>query len=382
MLTHLCAALSLAHALRVAGFARSWIEVPLLDGSPGPLPYLSIVVPARNEARSIERCVRSLLAQCWVDFQLIVVDDCSTDETPAILARLAAEDGRLQVVAGKPLPEGWVGKPWALHQGTRAARGSWLLLTDSDSAHAPEGAASALWFALQVRVDALSIATYQELVGLAEQMLLPSILSLILFATGSFGELNDPKRPKRALANGQYMLLSRKALDGLGGFAALRGAIAEDLEFARRLKADGRFRLILAAGESLASVRMYRSLSEIWAGFAKNVFVGARGSLPSLLLGAAYLFATSLGPPVLCARALARGRFPEACEAASATLCTMAAASWAIGRMRHPRRLGICQPVGTSFLAAIVLYATARILGGFGVVWRGRRYSGRFEGET
>ncbi len=351
--------------------------MPLLEGSPGPLPLLSIVVPARNEERSIERCVRSLLAQQELDFELIVVDDRSSDATPAILERLAAEFPRLRVLRGEPLPEGWVGKPWALHQGAALARGAWLLFTDADSTHAARGAASALWFALFTGADALSIATYQELGSFWERALLPSILGMVFFASGSLGQINDPADVKHALANGQYLLVARDALDALGGHAALRGEIAEDLAFARRIKADGRFRFILAGGEELARVRMYHSAGEIWQGFTKNVYVGAGGSLISLFGGTFYLLAVSALPPLLAARALARRRYLEAAEALACSAAIVAAASWAIRRTRLPRNLGLYQPVGTAFLAAITLNSTFRVLSGRGVEWRGRRYSGK-----
>ncbi len=377
ILTHVCAAIALSYSLRVASYASSWIDVPLLDGSPGPLPFLSIVVPARNEERSIERCVRSLIAQQDVEFELIVVDDRSTDATPAILERLATEFPRLRIVRGEALPEGWVGKPWALHQGAAVARGGWLLFTDADSTHAPRGAASALWFAAFAKVDALSIATYQELGSFWERALLPSILGMILFASGSLGQINDPADLKHALANGQYLLVAREALDALGGHAALKGAIAEDLAFAQRIKADGRFRFILAGGEELARVRMYHSAGEIWQGFTNNVYVGAKGSLVSLFGGTLYLLAVSALPPILALRALARRRYVEAAEALACSAAIMAAASWAIRRTRLPWRLGLYQPLGTAFLAAITLNSTFRVLSGRGVEWRGRQYSGK-----
>ena len=319
----------------------------------------------------------SLLAQQDIEFELIVVDDRSSDATWSILERLSAESPRLHVVRGEPLPEGWVGKPWALHQGAAAACGPWLLFTDADSVHAPRGAASALWFALLIQADALSVATYQELGSFWERALLPSILGMILFFSGSLGEINDPADREHAIANGQYLLVSREALDALGGHAALKGEIAEDLAFARRIKADGRFRFILAGGEELASVRMYHSAPEIWQGFTKNVFIGGRGNLLKLFGGAFYLSAVSVLPPLLAVRALLFRRYAEAAEACASSLAALAAASWAIGRTKLPKGLGLYQPLGTAFLAAITLNSTFRVLSGSGVEWRDRRYSGR-----
>src|SRR5579875_3849771 len=179
---HICALAALGYAVRIGRGEDHPEPVPVTD-DPNGLPRLSIVVPARNESANIERCVRSLLAQRLTDFEVLVVDDRSSDGTLEILRRLAQENPRLQVIDGAPLPEGWVGKPWALHQGALRAGGAWLLFTDADS-------------------------------------------------------INDPAAPN-ALANGQYILVSRKAYEALGGHAALRGEIAEDIEFAKLLKRDG-----------------------------------------------------------------------------------------------------------------------------------------------
>jgi chlorobactene glucosyltransferase len=379
--THLCAAASLFYVTRVASFAASWAELPLLPARPpNRLPRVSILVPARDEERSIERCVRSLLAQRWIDFEVIVVDDRSVDATPAILERLAREDSRLRVVRGAELPDGWVGKPWALDQGAKLAKGEWLLFTDADSCHAPEGVATALYYATRMPVDALSIATHQELGTFWERAILPSVLGLILFASGSLGEINDP-RSGSALANGQYLLVSRDAYDALGGHDALRGEIVEDLEFARRLKADGRFRLLLASGESLASVRMYRSLGEIRRGFTKNAFAGAKGNPASLFGGVAFLLTVSALPPAFAVRALAARRYGEAAEALACTAAIVAAAAWGFGRVRLPRRLAVFAPLGIAAFAAIALESAVLVLSGRGVEWRGRTYLGRSPGK-
>jgi chlorobactene glucosyltransferase len=372
------AAVALFYSVRAARFAQTWINVPLLAAPPtDPLPLVSIVVPARDEERSIEACIRSLLAQEFAPVEVIAVDDRSSDATPEILARLAREDPRLRVVRGEPLPPGWIGKPWALDQGQRHARGAWLLFTDADSVHAPAGVASAAWFARGARADALSIATRQEVVTFWERALVPSSLGLILFASGTFGDINDPAKPDRALANGQYILVSREAYDALGGHAALRDQIVEDVEFARRLKADGRFRLILAGGDRLASVRMYRSFAEIWAGFTKNVYLGANGDLRILALGISFMSLISFVPPALALRAAVRGRYLLAGEALFTSLAIVATASWGMRKAAFSKHLALLQPLGTALFAAIAVNSALRVISGKGVTWRGRRYHGR-----
>jgi len=375
VLTHLSAAAALAFAARTAQFDASWFDIPLVDAPPEhALPPVSIIVPARNEARSIERCVRSLLAQRYVDADVIVVDDRSDDATPQILGRLAFEYPRLHVVSGEPLPEGWVGKPWALHQGTDYARGGWLLFTDADSYHEPAATASALSFVRRAQADALSIVTAQELGSFWECATLPFILAMILYASGTLEQINDPMQPEHALANGQYILVSREAYEALGGHAALRGELVDDVSFARNLKADGRFRLLLGGGTQLARVRMYHSFRDIWEGFTKNLFVGARGNVPALLGAVAYMSALS-APPLLALRAARRGRPYETAEALAATVTIVVTMMHAIGMVGMPRVTAFLQPLGTAVFAALAANSTWRVLSGRGVTWRGRRYS-------
>ena len=371
--THLCAAVAIFYAFRAARFGASWLRVPSVDAV-CDAPPVSIVVPARNEERSIERCVRSLLAQTAADFELLVVDDNSTDRTREILDRLAREDSRLRVIAGAPLPAGWVGKPWALHQGAAVARGDWLLFTDADSVHARFSVTSSLAFVRERQVDGVSIITRQELVTLAERAILPSILGLIFFSQGTFAQLNDPSQTRRALANGQYIFMSRHAYDALGGHAALRGEMVEDVEFARRFKADGRYRLLFAAGEDLAAVRMYHSFAEIWSGFTKNVYYGPNGNLWALGGGVVFIATISFVPPLLALNALLRRRPLEALEALAITAALMAAGGWGMASVKIDRRYGWFQPLGTAVLAAITVNSTIAVLSGRGVEWRGRRY--------
>ncbi len=375
-LAHACAVVALGYAARAATIARGWLRVPVVADLPGA-PSLSVIVPARNEERTIERCVRSLLAQTLPDYELIVVDDRSDDDTPAILARLAAESPRLRIVRGEPLPAGWVGKPWALEQGARFARGAWLLFTDADSWHAPAACTSALAFVLARGVDALTIATYQELGSWGERAVLPTILGMVIVASGSLAQLNDPRDTEHALANGQYILVSRAAYDALGGHAALRGEIVEDVAFARRLKRDGRFRMLLAGGEDLVRVRMYRSLRGVWDGFTKNVYLGAGGDLRRLLGGTAFVAALSVLPAALALDGLARKRPLRAAEALLCIAAGMAVEAYGLRNTRLPRRLALWAPFGYAVLGGITLNSTLRVLSGRGVEWRGRRYTGR-----
>lgn len=372
-MTHAVAATALLYAARALRGVRNWVRIPELATLADP-PSLSIVVPARNEERNIEACVRSLLEQRGLDIEVIVVDDRSTDGTRGILAQLEREFPALIVVDGEPLPPDWVGKPWACRQGARRARGAWLLFTDADSRHSPQAALSALGFARSAGADAISLMTGQDLGTFAERAILPAILGLVVFACGPVDKLNDPQQPGYALANGQYILVSRRAYDALGGHDALHNAIVEDIEFARRLKRDGRFRLILAEATQLVRVRMYRSFGEIWDGFTKNCYLAARGNVAALAGGATLCAALSIAPPLLALENVRRRRWFAAGEAAGATAVVIAVAWYGAALVSLPRRYAFAAPLGIAVFGAIAINSTRRGLGGHGFEWRGRHY--------
>ena len=365
---------NVGYALRSFNVALRSGEALNADDHPsGPRPALSIIVPARNEERQIEACVRSLLAQTYDDFEVIVADDRSEDSTRAILARIADENSRLRIVDGQPLPDGWVGKPWALVQGTAAARGEWLLFTDADTEHEPQSSAVAYDHARSRGYDALSLLTEQVMVTAGEWMCLPTILWTIGFAVGPVDDINDPKKRDVALFNGQYILISRKAYDALGGHTAVKGEIAEDFEFARHFKHDGRFRGALVRANGLVRTRMYRSFGELWNGFVKNFALGARGNTSLALLGISYLaFVSPLGPLALV-YALAAKAYGAAMLLAVSMGAAIIGTEAGMRRMRFPRWSGLWMPFGTAILIAISLTSLVRLRFG-GVTWRGRRY--------
>lgn len=350
-------------------------------GASTDAPSLSVIVPARNEERQVERCVRSLLALEHPDFEVIAIDDQSTDATRAILERIATEDSRLRVVDGEPLPQGWIGKPWALAQGAKAARGAWLLFTDADTVHEPVSAASAQRWAIERGCAVLSLLTDQETETLAERIFLPTILFVILIGIGPLDDINDPRKTAVAIFNGQYVMTTREAYDAIGGHAAVRGQIAEDLELARLFKRDGRFRTALADGNGLVRTRMYRSFGEIWNGFVKNFAVGAAGQPFKAIAGVALIACVSPLTPILVVALLARRRRRAAFALGVAGAGVIAVAECAMRAMRFRRGSGLGVPFGLALTQAIFATSVARSSAGRGVEWRGRRYGGGFGGN-
>ena len=368
--------------IAAAAFAARSIAVALGSSErlesvePGEdLPFLSIVVPARNEERQIETCVRSLLTQRYPQFEVVVVDDRSQDRTGEILRRIAGEDSRLRVVQGGPLPEGWVGKPWALSQGMQHSRGAWLLFTDADTEHRPLACASAIQYAQKRGAAFLSLLSTQRFEGAAERIFLPTILWMIAFGIGSLDAINDPSRVDAAIFNGQYLICERSALEAIGGHERVRESIAEDYDLARIVKRDARFRALLVGASDLVYTRMYRSFREIWDGFSKNLYLGVRdyplhGLLPALMLAA-----ISPLPELGLVSALCKRRYKTALRFAAAIALSAGAAEFGMRRSRFPRGSGAFCPIGAAMMLAIIANSAWQHHTGR-VRWRGRSYPG------
>jgi chlorobactene glucosyltransferase len=237
-------------------------------------PLVSIMVPARNEAANIARCVRSLLAQDYPNFEVLVLDDNSTDATSAIVEMLTlpADDPRqrLQVLRGKELPEGWLGKNFACHQLYEAARGAFLLFTDADTVHNPNAVSSAVAALYLEDAQFLSVFPLQQTVSLAERLALPLMLAYVYGLLPTWLVKRSPN-PAFSAASGQFVLFDRRAYEAIGGHAAVRNVVLEDVTLGRRIKQAG-FKQLLPDGRDGVTCRMYRNTEEVWRGFSKNLF--------------------------------------------------------------------------------------------------------------
>jgi len=225
-------------------------------------PEVSVIVPARNEEACLADCLRTLVGQTGLSYEVIVVDDASTDGTRAI-----AEGFPVRVVAADSLPEGWSGKCNAAWSGAKLAKGQWLLFTDADTKHAPNSIAAGLQEAKESSADLLSYSPKQEVGSLAERALMPLIFAE-LATTYPPKAVCDPNSPVAA-ANGQYLLIGRGVYDAIGGHAAVATSILEDVELAKRAKQAGhtlRFHF-----SDMVTTRMYRSSGEMWEGWTKNL---------------------------------------------------------------------------------------------------------------
>ena len=333
-------------------------------------PLVSVIIPARNEARNIERCVRSILAATYPTIEVIVVDDRSTDGTGDLVERLG---GSVRLVRGAELPPGWFGKQWALVQGYRVARGELLLFTDADTKHEPELIARAVAARATERADLFSVIPRQEMVTFWERLIQPHVFLALQARVGDLRRVNRTRIEWNAIANGQFILVTRSSYAGIGTHEAVKNSVADDVMLAQTYVRRG-LDIFLAHAPDDMTTRMYGSLREIVAGWSKNLALGAplmmppvrwiRTLLPYLMWMPALLW---LAPPILW---IAFG-WEFTAIATAASLLT-----W-IGIYageRAPVQYALLYPLGAGMVAFIMMRSAWR--GNRKVEWRGRTYRG------
>lgn len=240
------------------------------DSTLSQFPRVSILVPARNERAAIGACVRSLLAQDYPDFEVLVLDDNSTDGTSDVLATLARTDTRLRVLSGTPLPNGWLGKQWACHQLAQAASGELILFTDADTLHHPHALRAGVSALHAERADLLTAFLYQRTQTWGERLTVPTIF-WCFFSFLPLVLAHHIRIPALSLTNGQWMLFRRAAYQAIGGHAAVCSSPIDDIMLGRRIRAHGLRWRVVDAGDYVAC-RMYDGFSSALDGFSKNLF--------------------------------------------------------------------------------------------------------------
>ena len=345
---------------------------------PHDAPLVSLVIPARNEARNVGPCVESALASSYPRLEVIVVDDHSTDETAAIVHAIAARDPRVRVITPAPLPDGWFGKQWACAAGAAQSRGDVLGFMDADTRQAPDLVTRTVNAMISRGADLLSVAGTQELGSFWERMIQPQIFSIMLQRYGGTELVNRSRRVTEKIANGQCLWVRRSAYDAMGGHAAVKHEVAEDLALAQHWFRAGRD-VALVLGLSQLSTRMYTTLRELIDGWGKNIYAGGRKAMPfgavgraiyPLALVAPSLFA--LAPPIVLVLGLLGVAGPAAQEWGA--IATGANLVWWVVVyvwLRLSPLYALLHPLGAAMVLYIALGAIAR---GRRVRWKERDY--------
>jgi chlorobactene glucosyltransferase len=339
-------------------------------------PRISVMVPARNEEDTIGPCVSSLLAQDYSNFQVIVLNDNSTDGTTAILSKLGQCDSRLKIINGQPLPPDWLGKHWACHQLYQAADGELLMFTDADTVHKPDTLRCASAALQENSADMLSIIPRHKLGSLAEQLIMPA------FALGAFANIPLPARlrpgnTKLVSSSGKLMLLRRQCYEAAGGFQSIRQSVLDDLLLAERVSALGmRYRVF--DGTDNVTCRMYHNWTEVHLGLSKNMFPSYGYNVPLFVFIWLWINFVFWEPLIV----LGVHKIPEYPPVLSVGLAAISVISCLIlfayyyQRFKFPLYTVLLYPVSASLLTAIAFSSMFLTISGR-ATWKDRKMPNR-----
>jgi chlorobactene glucosyltransferase len=337
-------------------------------------PLISVILAARNEEADLGPALDGLLAQSYSPLEIIVVDGRSTDRTRDV-AR--ARGPRVRLIEEPPLPPGWVGKNWACDLGYRASTGSYLLFTDADMRYHPSVVGATLAWAESERAALATLGPHVEVRSFWERVILPFYVQLVMAYFRTPRVNSDTSRA--AMANGQYLLVRRDAYESVGGHAAIRGYVLEDVAFARRLRAAGK-RLRFAWAPELLETRMYRDRHEMFEGLKKNVH-DTRFSAVRQFGFLAGILAIFLLPLLTLPVGLWTGSLLLTAIGAFVYIAWFAKHALFARAIGMDGLYGLLFPVAVGFYLVLIGASIVDGLRGKPVLWKGRSYSMDGEGS-
>lgn len=356
---------------------KSFASIPVLTPGYCPqtaadLPGISIVVAARNEEYGIERCIRSLLTLDYPDYEIIVVNDGSTDKTPQILEELKKVNARLKIIHNPELKKGWMGKQNALDAGSSTADKKWLLFTDGDIIFHKDSLKKAAQYAIDKKADSF---------GLIPLFLSGSFWEHVILAVAFFGAVFElaPRKisagqenAEKSVGAGAFNLIKKDVYRKLGGHEPIKQDVIDDIALANLVRTNG-YRAFFASAPQLLRVRMYRNFAELCSGLGKNAYASIGNKPVFLITVSLSMFCLFVVPSlVLLIPALHSPLNIGMCIAAYIIACFTTLYTKKLAQFNGAAVL--LHPVAMIIILSILLYSSMNALFKKEIVWRGRRF--------
>jgi len=337
----------------------------------GAIPMVSVLIPARNEESNIGNCLESLQKQDYPDFEIVVLNDGSTDRTADIVSEIGKNDSRIRLIQGKELPPGWAGKAHACQQLAENARGSWILFVDADTKHTPNMLRSVMAIALENKPSLLSGFPRQVADGVTQKITIP-VFNFIIMSWLPMWWLQRSNKPRPSFANGQFLLFPKDEYFRIGGHESVKSRILEDVLLgAQVFRKKGK---VLAVDLSpVVSCHMYTSFGDMWHGFAKSIYAFTASPLTLLILGLVAYFLYMAPYLTLCRMIVTENAWWYLVVAQVLVILCMRLLVNA--HFRESILSAIFHPLGFGFFLFNAVYVLARRIIGAGISWKQRFYS-------
>jgi chlorobactene glucosyltransferase len=348
------------------------LRPPRKTGLPDPAPAVSIIIPARDEAENIGRCLESLLTQDYPDYEIIVLDDGSSDGTGDIVSKLAASHPQLRLMRGEPLPAGWAGKPHACYQAAKAARGEWLLFVDADTAATPDMLRRVIAEAT-ARGAAMVSGLPRQITRFGQKTAIP-LMNFFIMVWAPLWWLDSRKKPTATIAIGQFILFSRQAYWKMDGHAAVKTRIIEDVWLGVEVTRRGGRQVALDLSPVFAT-RMYDTMGAMWEGLVKWTYSVAALCLPGLIALIALAVITFFLPLLWLWLALTADPVWASLPLIIFQVAVVFLMRWLVdSRLGESVVAALLHPIGLIFWVLAAVWGMCRKLSGAGVSWKKRVY--------
>ncbi|MEO5953924.1 MAG: glycosyltransferase family 2 protein [Chloroflexia bacterium] len=344
-------------------------------------PFVEIIIPARDEEQNIEPLLESLITQRYPEgrCRITVVDDGSTDRTPWIVSRYAAQHPYVRLVQTAGLPSDWTGKNNAMHTGyVESDEGAdYLLFVDADTRHDPLMLSTVVQRAEELKANLLSLVIRVEMKSFWERLMIPQVGEMYTLLVGTMDSVNTGDSESGAAANGQFMLMTRDAYGKAIAEPGVHSDVAEDRAIAAALKHIG-MQVRLEYGGHIVRARVYSSLSELWRGYSKTMFWASGHNVTRTLLVAGALALYAFMPLLSLGSALLRkdhkGRSSAIRHAPVQLLPMVILRAFVMKSMGVPVIYALLYPLAVGVGDAMLLFSFYRVVSGKGVTWKGRTY--------
>jgi len=342
-------------------------------------PLVSILIPARNEEKSIRRCLRSLLRQDYANLEIIVLDDNSTDGTAVAVNAFSSKNPKVKLISGKPLIPGWLGKSYACQQLSEIANGEYLLFTDADTLHFPNSVSSAVSALEQNDLGALSVFARQITVTLHERMMVP-FGNFFLMVFMPFILILKSRSPLFCTAIGQFMFFRKDVYNKIGGHESVKKEILEDIHISKQVKRYG-FKFMIFDGNKSLYCRMYKNLKEVIRGYSKVLAAAFDYNVFTQGFVTLLIFALFLSPFIMLPLAIFLLDWPQMVINLIIGQVFIALMMKMISIIRFKNRFTdiFLFPLSIVYLIFISVHSAIKSKSATGVYWKGRAYDVRKE---
>lgn len=337
-------------------------------------PLVSILIPSRNEETNIERCIKAFLKQDYPKLEILVLDDNSTDNTYNIVKKISEKNKNVKVFKGKPLPQGWLGKNFACFQLSRFAKGEYFVFTDADTHHLKNSISSSLAALLNNGLDALCPFPREIMVTIHERMSIP-FMNFVILLFMPLALIRKSKNPLFCTGVGQYLLFRREVYFGMGGHAAVKGKILEDVQITKKTKEMG-YSYMIFDGRKIISCRMYKNFKQVFTGYSRFLFSAFDYNISMLTIAIIFFILLFLLPNIFFPIGLILYHWPREILLSIFIQISIVSFIRMINALRFKEKLLdiFLSPLSIVYIIFMAINSVLQNKLGNGIYWKGRIY--------